>query len=47
MLKFYEKLRTNKKINKTEALRQAKIEMINEKKFASPYYWAPFILIGR
>ncbi|HEY5824312.1 MAG TPA: CHAT domain-containing tetratricopeptide repeat protein [Cyclobacteriaceae bacterium] len=29
-----------------KALQQAKIKMINEGKFSSPYYWAPFVIIG-
>lgn len=29
-----------------QSLREAKKQMIDEKKFASPYYWSPFILIG-
>ncbi len=29
-----------------ENLRQAKIKLIKEAKYAAPYYWAPFILIG-
>ncbi len=31
----------------TGALRQAKLDMINGKTYANPYYWAPFILIGK
>ena len=30
----------------SENLRQAKIKLIKEGKYAAPYYWAPFILIG-
>jgi CHAT domain-containing protein/Tfp pilus assembly protein PilF len=29
-----------------KALQQAKIKMIKEGKFSSPYYWAPFVMIG-
>jgi CHAT domain-containing protein len=28
------------------ALQQSKVKMVNSKKFAEPYYWAPFVLIG-
>jgi len=31
---------------KTEALRQAKLDMISSKAYSAPYYWAPFILSG-
>jgi CHAT domain-containing protein/Tfp pilus assembly protein PilF len=31
----------------SEALRDAKLKMINEGKFAHPYFWSPFILIGK
>ena len=34
------------KLNKAEALRQAKLEITEEGKWAQPYFWAPFILIG-
>jgi CHAT domain-containing protein len=27
-------------------LQKAKLKMIAEGKFANPYYWAPFVLIG-
>ncbi len=29
------------------ALQKAKLDLIKNPKYASPYYWAPFILIGR
>jgi len=32
--------------NKTESLRKAKLSLIKNEKFAHPFYWAPFILIG-
>ncbi len=31
---------------KVEALRQAKLAMASSKRYAEPYYWAPFILSG-
>lgn len=51
MQKFYKKLVAVKHddsdpIDKVEALQQAQIEMITEGKWSSPYYWAPFVLIG-
>jgi CHAT domain-containing protein len=30
-----------------ESLSNAKIGMINSKEYSSPYYWAPFVLIGQ
>lgn len=33
-------------MGKMEALRQAKLAMISSKKYAEPYYWAPFVLSG-
>ena len=54
MEKFYQWLK--KGTNKADALRQAKLEILNSKielkalgdvqSLASPFYWAPFILIG-
>jgi CHAT domain-containing protein len=32
--------------NKAEALRQAKLAMIAGRRFAHPFYWAPFVLVG-
>lgn len=31
----------------SEALRSAKLKLINEGKYAHPFYWSPFILIGK
>ncbi|MFO7827008.1 MAG: CHAT domain-containing tetratricopeptide repeat protein [Bacteroidales bacterium] len=31
----------------SHALQQAKLKMINEEKYAHPFYWSPFILIGK
>ncbi len=46
MQNFYQ-LREQKKLTKVEALRQAQRSMINSgAKFAHPYYWAPFVLMG-
>jgi CHAT domain-containing protein len=44
MVKFYETL--NQAGDKAEALRQAKLKMIQNPLYAHPYYWAPFVLIG-
>jgi len=46
MVDFYKHLLSNKNENFSEALRQAKIE-IKKGNFSSPYYWAPFVLIGK
>ena len=43
MIRFYGNMTDD---NYAKALREAKINIIAEKKFAEPYYWAPFILIG-
>ncbi len=45
MVRFYRHLREGR--SKAEALRQARLEMIQEGSFAHPYHWAPFVLIGR
>jgi len=44
MVKFYQQLDRGQ--DKTEALRQAKLKLIQNSRYAHPYYWAPFILIG-
>jgi CHAT domain-containing protein/tetratricopeptide (TPR) repeat protein len=45
MFDFY-KIRNSSSPQKGEALRQAKMGMIESSKYAHPYYWAPFILVG-
>lgn len=37
----------SKSISYAEALRKAKLKMIEGEKFANPFYWSPFILIGK
>jgi CHAT domain-containing protein len=44
MVKFYGQL--NQTSHKAEALRQAKLKLMENKKLAHPFYWAPFILVG-
>jgi CHAT domain-containing protein len=46
MTSFYQQLITTNSKPFTEALRDAKLEMIEHEKYASPFYWAPFVLIG-
>jgi len=31
----------------SQALQQAKLKMIDEGKYAHPFYWSPFVLIGK
>lgn len=45
MKSFYGNMLTANK-TKAEALRSAKLELIMQKEYAHPYFWAPFILIG-
>lgn len=45
MIPFYKRLRDG--VGKAEALRQAQLEMIRKGRFAHPYYWAPFVLVGQ
>src|SRR5262249_4311309 len=44
MIGFYRHL--DQDAGKAESLRQAKLEMIRQGRFAHPFYWAPFVLIG-
>ena len=34
------------RLNKTDALRRAQLKLMNSEKFAHPFYWAPFVLVG-
>jgi CHAT domain-containing protein len=45
MGEFYKNL-VKDKLSKTDALRNAQLNLINNKKFAHPFFWAPFVLIG-
>lgn len=46
MTDFYRELLKQPMPNYREALQLAKVSMIRNKKYAAPYYWAPFVLIG-
>jgi CHAT domain-containing protein len=46
MKNFYRTLLNEKSSNYTSSLREAKLKLIHGDKYSSPYYWAPFILIG-
>ena len=41
---FYRRL--NEKVDKGEALREAKLALIGSQRFAHPFNWAPFVLVG-
>lgn len=43
MVRFYDRM---DRLDKLEALRQAKLAMIGNATWAHPYYWAPFVLVG-
>jgi len=45
MVGFYSQLKAG--LDRSEALRQAKLEMIDRSRYSHPYFWAPFILVGR
>jgi len=46
MIDFYQKILDGQ--SKPAALREAKLRMIEQQaKYAKPYYWAPFVLIGK
>ena len=46
MASFYGEMETAK-LNKAAALKAARRKMILSKKYSHPYYWSPFILIGK
>ncbi len=47
MIKFYHNLsRTDLKMSKAEALRQAQIGLLKNPEYNHPYFWAPFVLVG-
>jgi CHAT domain-containing protein len=46
MVKFYRGLLGPKRLSAAAALRAAQIEMLRDKQFAAPYFWAGFTLQG-
>ena len=46
MTDFYKEMLENKDRNLSQNLRTAKLNLLKSGKFESPFYWAPFILIG-
>ncbi|MBK5279473.1 MAG: CHAT domain-containing protein, partial [Bacteroidia bacterium] len=47
MTDFYSIHLKNPNQSFSSTLQQAKVKMITEGKYAAPYYWAPFVLIGQ
>jgi CHAT domain-containing protein/Tfp pilus assembly protein PilF len=45
MGEFYRNL-IKEKLSKTDALRKAQLNMLGNEKFAHPFYWAPFVIVG-
>ncbi|HEX9930041.1 MAG TPA: tetratricopeptide repeat protein [Pyrinomonadaceae bacterium] len=45
MVDFYRTYQKNG-VTKAEALRQAQVRLMKNEKYAHPYFWSPFILIG-
>jgi CHAT domain-containing protein len=45
MLQFYEGFK-KQGLTKAKALQQAQLSLLQDKNLASPYFWAPFILVG-
>ncbi len=45
MVGFYSHLKAG--LDRSEALRQAKLELIDRSRYSHPYFWAPFVLVGR
>lgn len=47
MLGFYRRIQTDSKpISKAEALRQSSLALLKNEKYAHPFYWAGFVLLG-
>jgi CHAT domain-containing protein len=45
MAEFYQEL-IQTQVSKAEALRQAQLILLKNRKYEHPYYWAPFVLVG-
>lgn len=46
MTDFYDNLLSKNQQDFSAALRSSKLKMIEEKTYAAPYYWAPFVILG-
>ena len=46
MTDFYKRLLAAPGVSPTTSMRAAQIAMIDGKKYAAPFYWAPFVLVG-
>lgn len=46
MRSFYDDLLTHPSQGFSASLRAAKLQMIKQKSYAAPYYWAPFVVLG-
>jgi CHAT domain-containing protein/Tfp pilus assembly protein PilF len=46
MVRFHEHLRAGA-LSQSEALRRAQLDLVEKSGFAHPYYWAPFVLVGK
>jgi CHAT domain-containing protein len=46
MTGFYKRMLTGQGASAASAMRQAQMDMIAGKKYAPPYNWAPFVLVG-
>jgi CHAT domain-containing protein len=44
MIGFYNQLLSGK--DKASSLREAKLSLLHDPKYAHPFYWAPFVQIG-
>jgi CHAT domain-containing protein len=45
MIEFYREL-SQPEVTKAEALRRAQVSLLHQSNYTSPYYWAPFVLLG-
>jgi CHAT domain-containing protein len=43
--KFYRQLR-DRTVSKAEALRQAQLALMQDKRYGHPVYWSPYLPIG-
>jgi CHAT domain-containing protein len=45
MRAFYQNLH-EPGVSRAQALQQAQVKLLNQKRFADPFFWAPFLLIN-